>query len=303
MNCKKSFVECLKSRVFPNLYPFLIPPNDYIEICKLAAAHQRMFKIFKRQPGYRRVLEHVNKKQGDEYLKIIKFYGNDNIIPQLEKYHENDSVGNPIIYHYKYGDFSPTTLRYIKVLTDLYNFYGSLDNFNIIEVGCAYGGQCKIIHDTYELQKYTVIDLSDILLLTKKYLKYFNIPNIVFTPANQVITNICGDLSISNYAFSELNKVEQNLYIQHIFKNVKRGYITYNAEHMIAHNYQEKTYPEIPYTNKEIINILSRRHNVYAFKEIPNTAKKNIIIAWGMSKQFINSRLIDKKYYQKIDIN
>ncbi len=294
----------IKSFIKFSVLPFLNYPikleDDFIEINKLAAQYPSVFSIFKRQPGYRKVLEHVTREQGDEYLKITQYYNINSIVSKFDKYKENDVIGSPVTYRYRPGNFSPTTLRYIKVLNDLSLFFGSLDNLNIVEVGPAYGGQCKIITDTYKPRSYTVIDLPDVLLLTKKYLNYFNIKNIKYIPSNKIITDIKSDFVISNYAFSELKKSEQDLYLNHILKNVERGYITYNAEHMIKHVYKNREYTDIPYSNKKITNKMSRLHKIYVFDERPNTAKGNIIITWGLSRKFTNNIHIHRKYFKII---
>jgi len=137
----------IKSFIKFSVLPFLNYPikleDDFIEINKLAAQYPSVFSIFKRQPGYRKVLEHVTREQGDEYLKITQYYNINSIVSKFDKYKENDVIGSPVTYRYRPGNFSPTTLRYIKVLNDLSLFFGSLDNLNI--VGPHMGDSVKLL--------------------------------------------------------------------------------------------------------------------------------------------------------------
>ena len=45
---------------------------DYPELALKAALDFRTFNVFRRHHKYNRVLEHVNRKNGEAYLKIIR---------------------------------------------------------------------------------------------------------------------------------------------------------------------------------------------------------------------------------------
>jgi putative sugar O-methyltransferase len=240
----------------------------YKEICKLACEDDNCFKKFKREPRYRHILEHVSKTQGRAYLKVILKESKD-LLKFLEKFKENDIYGNPFTYFYfRTGKISPTTLRYIKVLSDLRKLFGNLNNMDIVEIGGGYGGQCKIISDVFSFNSYTLVDLDIVLKLTKKYLTKLNVNKVKYSTQDKLGDDIKCDLLISNYAFSECNKVVQYEYIRKILNKSKRGYITYNCIYSKA------------YTKEEIIEILSLNHNINILEEIPNMRPSNFILVW-----------------------
>jgi hypothetical protein len=190
----------------------------YFELCKEASLDEEIFKNFKRHPDCTGMLEHVSYELGLEYIKVIKKYFPD-LLNRIDRFITNDLVGNPYTYIYDGLEFSPSNLRYIKVLGDLINLCGTLNGLNIIEVGGGYGGQCKIIHDLLTPGSYTIIDHPDVLKLTDKYLSYFDIKRSNKTKF---------DLFISNYAFTEIDyNYQQEYKIKYIY-NSKKGYMTCN---------------------------------------------------------------------------
>ena len=241
----------------------------------LAYKYDSVFNTFKRHKDYRRVLEHVTDKQGQAYLDIIKEEGKD-LLKYFSKFKENDMYGDPLEYTYEVGEFSPTTLRYIKVLCDLKNIFGDLNSLDIIEIGGGYGGQCKIISDVFNYHSYTIVDLNEVLPLIHKYLVKLNVKNVNYLTQYQIKRNRTYDLVISNYAFSECIKDVQNYYVNHILNRTKKGYITYNYDNSrttISH-------PILPYNKKEITQILSRKHAIRIIDEKPKTNPLNFIIIW-----------------------
>src|ERR1035437_752472 len=119
----------------------------YKKFCKLAATDESIFKVFKSHPEYVPMLEHLDEKQGLEYLMVIKEKYSQ-LFDKLNQFRGNDAVGSPNRYEYgETGLISPTTLRYVKMLGDMIEMYETFENETIIELGGGYGGQCKIISD------------------------------------------------------------------------------------------------------------------------------------------------------------
>src|SRR5439155_3421529 len=132
---------------------------DYTSFCALAATNPDVFATFKPEPVYREVLEHVTCKQGRAYLERV-LSRTPELARYLDRFRENDRLGSPQTCTYAgYGRFSPTTLRYAKVLSDLVVLFGSLDGFRIVEIGCGYGGQCFITSVAASPACYTLVDL------------------------------------------------------------------------------------------------------------------------------------------------
>lgn len=96
----------------------------YPMFCYRASKEDAEFKNFKRNPIYNSILEHVSPQQGNAYLDIALKNSELHLSAQDWKYIlQNDSIGNPRTAQYTVGNeqitCSPTTLRYIKVLSDI----------------------------------------------------------------------------------------------------------------------------------------------------------------------------------------
>jgi len=245
--------------------------KNYPEFCKLAVTDDNVFKTFKVNGTYNDILEHVSKADAEkyiDYLKEAKFC----FSYALDKFRENDLYGSPQKFEFAdYGTFSPTTIRYIKVMYELFKLFGNLDNLIITEVGAGYGGQCKIISDIFNFNKYIMFDLPEVNLLINKYLSKFNKQNIETMFIDKCI-DIESDLFISNYAITECSKEIQDIYIKNIIKNAKHGYITCN---FVSHLFNISSYNE-----KELKDILSKYHTIHCETEKPSTFNNNLLIWW-----------------------
>lgn len=240
----------------------------YINVCRLAASDDRYFNIFKSHPSYNLILEHVDYEQGLSYLKEIE--KNPKIMSWIDQFKANDILGGTKLYEYSHnniGLISPSTLRYIKVLCDLHNLFGDLNNFNICEIGGGYGGQCKIIDIFYDIKSYTIVDLEDVNRLSKLYLTKIGTNTNIRHLTYPVDVKSEYDLVISNYAFSELPKHVQDNYM-FILKNSKHGYVTFN---------NESTDNAMTYHANDVKNIIK---NSTIIKETPETLHDNAVLYW-----------------------
>lgn len=249
--------------------------DQYRQFCSVAASSPEIFSIFRCSNVCRRVIDTVSQKEGQECLAIIKRQSPEFL--NIEAFKRSDKVGNPLTYYYDgIGEFSPTTLRYIKVASDLMKFFGSLDDCTIVEIGGGYGGQCKIISDLFKYKQYIIIDLPEPLALTKRFLEAQGVKNVIYLTPNQPIPNQKSDLVISNYAFSELTEPTRKKYIKDVFRFSTRGYLLCNDStsmpnlgHLFA--YKKKLINEI--------NSNSIECDVYA--ECPLTGPLNYLVVWG----------------------
>lgn len=111
---------------------------DYTSFCELASNDDNVFNSFRENPIYTAILEHTSYEYGKTYLDIINktlYFNREN----FDDFKRNDSYGGAIKEEYEnIGLISPSTLRYIKVLSDLIYHFGDLSNFNICEVGIGY---------------------------------------------------------------------------------------------------------------------------------------------------------------------
>lgn len=248
----------------------MIDYSAYLKVCRDAVIDEEIFNTFKRHPDYVPILEHVTYEQGLVYIdEITREFPY--LLQHFERFATNDILGKPHLRYYP-GialDISPTILRYIKVLADLMNLFGRLDDLNIVEIGGGYGGQCKIIHDICIPKSYTIIDLPEASLLCKKYLNAqksirTGIDNVIFREVNNM-QEVRYDLCISNYAYSEMNRKYQDLYTEKIIRFSDRGYMTCNF-----------IVPE----NRSKEEIFALKPNPVIYEEKPLTAGDNIIYTW-----------------------
>jgi putative sugar O-methyltransferase len=239
-----------------------------------ALTNKKKFNNFKSNIFYQDILEHVNYPQGLEYLNIIK--RDSNLLNNIDKFLINDQIGNPKKYYYEElkTKISPTTLRYIKVASDIKKIFKD-EITNIVEIGCGYGGQYLILDQVMKINHYILMDLHDVNKLIEKYLEHHLLNSSYETKTiNQLQSNKQFDLVISNYAFSELPPQTQISYIKKILLNSKNGYLTMNSG---KENSNFKNHLSL----EEIRNYIK---NITILEEEPNTSEGNYIIIWGNIK-------------------
>jgi len=259
--------------------------SSYTEAVKFAVESDFGFAMFKNDPRYTAILEHVSKEQGVEYIKEIN-----RVYPLLwehiDTFKTNDYIGSPNIVNYGsgtgssselpdkermgVGSISPTTLRYIKNLADILAYFGSIDGFDIVEIGGGYGGLCKIITDVAKVNSYTIYDLEIVTSLARKYLSNFPSANsviktVVYDPSMEPPQKV--DLFISHYAFSECLPEVREIYLNKVISKSPRGIMTINFL-----NREEILYV----LNK--IRALTGKH-VQLVNEVPKTGD-NVVIVW-----------------------
>ncbi|HYK05734.1 MAG TPA: putative sugar O-methyltransferase [Thermoanaerobaculia bacterium] len=242
----------------------------YLRVCREASADDRRFGEFRRDPEYTKVLEHVSEEQGAAYLEII---GRDAELPaMMPELCRNDRVGNPRTSIYEgLGEVSPTTLRYVKVLADLKRHFGTLEGLSICEIGPGYGGQCRLICACFAPASYQLVDLEPPLGLARRYLSSFEIATEVTFRTMADLEPRRFDLVISNYAFSELRRPVQDVYLDKVVLGAERGYITCN----------QITPPEFEsYRPADLAALLPAARLV---AEEPLTYPGNCILVWGSS--------------------
>ena len=243
----------------------------YSTAVEKALNNKKKFNNFKSDHFYKIVLEHVNYSQGLGYLNIIN--RDSNLLNNLDKFLINDEIGNPKKYYYDElkTKISPTTLRYIKVASDIKKIFKD-EITNIAEIGCGYGGQYLILDQVMKINHYTLMDLYNVNKLIEKYLEHHLLNSSYETKTiNQLKSNKQFDLVISNYAFSELPAHTQISYIKKILLKSKNGYLTMNSgkENSVFKNHIS------------LEEIKSYIKGVSILEEEPNTYEGNYIIVWG----------------------
>jgi hypothetical protein len=267
MNTKKLLRKILPGQF---LRPESISDDGaYPAFCMKAGKKESVFSNFRRHKAYTRILEHVSEELGTAYLNEIN-KNDSELLNSVEKFKENDKWGNPILVKYPViGEISPSTLRYIKVLGDLMSLFKNLDDFKICEIGVGYGGQCRIINSINSPAEYTLVDINPALMLSKRYLDHYVLNAVLHYKIMDELPDQQYDLVISNYAFSELPRSIQEVYLKKVVLNSKKGYITFNE---IAPDYFNS------YKKEELLSLIP---NAHVIEEVPLTSPKNCIIVWG----------------------
>jgi len=245
----------------------------YIRAVENANHNFEAFLNFKRNEDYRFVLEHVSYEQGREYLEILRSEAPD-FVEGVNRFLVNDIVGNPIRFFYEgAGLVSPTTLRYLKVASDLRQLFGDLNAVTVGEIGVGYGGQLLILDQIYEFQRYDLYDLPPVLRLTSRYLE----SHLLNSSYRTTTLNQCGrdasyDLVLSNYAFSELPAKLALKYVEKVLGKARRGYLTMNSGRGTSER------------NRGKLSIEDYRNLLPALEikeERPLTGADNYILVWG----------------------
>ena len=245
--------------------------GSYLKVVKKFLTNENSFRNFKRSHYYREVLEHADYRDGLEYIRIINKENSD-FIKNIDTYKINDFIGNPITFNYKdVGIFSPTTLRYLRVASDIKKHFGDIQG-NIAEIGCGYGGQFLILDRAFSFNSYTMFDLLDVNKLIEKYLEH-HLTNSYYRTStiNQFDNQTAFDFIISNYAFSELPKKLQIKYMERFIKFSKAGYLTMNSGKERRENENCLSIDDIKYYLPSLKII----------EEEPKTYETNYVIIWG----------------------
>jgi cyclopropane fatty-acyl-phospholipid synthase-like methyltransferase len=185
---------------------------------------------------------------------------------RLDRFLENDKVGNPKIYTIENIQISPGTLIFMKVLSDI---SGLKDVSTIIEIGSGYGGQCKIITEGLDVE-YTCVDQPGCLALCKSYLREVG-TTAKFMQSDSVQPTET-DLVISNYCISELDVAGIDFYFDKIVKTAKYIYFAVG-------NYKHQSI-----THRHLIKKSEEYFNVEICPEDPQTSHHTNIIIRGNRK-------------------
>lgn len=217
--------------------------DEYLRACTEAVEDDSAFEVFKSNPEYTTILEHVLKDQGQSYLNMAREMNEEAFEDNLAGFRENDRYGSPNtqVYPGIEGQISPTTLRYIKNTFEIAFMVNESPISRIVEVGGGYGGLCKILSTVCEFDEYILIDLPEVSALQRKYIDLF--PDIkdkvkcIPCTEYEEIKDI--DLFISNYALSECSLEVQMEYYDKLVTNTKFAYLIYNLVNFNDFHYND----------------------------------------------------------------
>jgi hypothetical protein len=210
--------------------------DKYLDLCCRAVEDDKVFAQFRNMDPMTMIVENSPEKSGREYYNHIeKWYSL--VFDFMGDFKKSDSIGNPVLMEIEGHKISPSTLRYIKTLVDLRNYFGSLSGLAIAEIGGGYGGLCKIIHDVYVPSDYYLFDLPEPLALQKKFLSEFGITPITDEYPEKI------DLLIAMYSWSELSDELQDEYLNKVISKAKNCYIMLNYDMEGSYEKLRKAFP------------------------------------------------------------
>lgn len=252
--------------------------NDwYVRSIESFLKSDKKFRKFKRSPAYREVLEHVKEDEARQYLGEITETSPEMLSSSaLKLAASNDTVGSPIMFNFgDYGRYSGPTLRYLYVCAHIKSLFDVSKIDTVAEIGGGYGGQALLYNLMFKYHSYTVFDLEPACRLIDKYLgNFFLTGGITALDINKFpLGQEKFDFVISNYAFSELPKKLQEIYLKKVILNSKAGYMTMNTGYDLK-GFGRKS----RYNCSELLEMLP---NSRIIEEKPLTAKMNYIIVWG----------------------
>ena len=199
----------------------------YPQVCLDATNDVATFRQFRRIRNYLAILEHVTEEDGAAYLGHVK--RRPELAAALDRFRANDRHGMPRTFEYPpHGRFSPTTLRYVKVLGDLLDRFGPLEGLSVCEIGVGYGGQCRVVSEWCRPAEYCLVDLRPALGLAERYLDQYVLSMPVEYRTLNTLRARDWDLVVSNYALTEMPREVQDAYMEKVVLRARRGYVTYN---------------------------------------------------------------------------
>ncbi|MBR1805481.1 MAG: putative sugar O-methyltransferase [Selenomonadaceae bacterium] len=192
---------------------------------------------------------------------------------------ENDSVGNPYLSRFDFGDSmviaSPTTLRYVKVLVDVLTLFDATKIRTVTEIGGGYGGQCRILMNFLPIELYNLVDLPEALALAEKFLTALDTAGDVrYLDGTHLYNDAPCDLVISDYAFSELSKSAQEVYLEKILSKARAGYVTWDGEFFADAGLYDGL------TLEEFVSILPFEATILPENPV-TTSETNRVVIWG----------------------
>jgi hypothetical protein len=212
---------------------------------------------FKSNPSFTYVQEHMNLRQGAEYLRSIETEFPEVTYDDLKKYvNLNDRHGNSkrnifTTKQHKMLYCSPTNMRYVYHALLILKYFKESGCSSIVEIGANYGGLFLAINNFaekygVEIKKYNIVELTDVCTLIKNYLELnkdgVHIPYELFD-ANTYGENINDEnmFVVSNYCFTELVEFQRTGYVNNLLSKVEHGFLIWQTCFGLGLNVVEST--------------------------------------------------------------
>ena len=247
---------------------------------KEAVYNERKFNKFRNNFFWKSIVENTSYNEALIYLKNVdKKYFNSpvskskTIFEYLEKI-DKLFCAKTFFFPTINKKISGNSIRYLKQSTDIKKIINHKKFEKVVEIGVGCGLQCLILDQLSQIRKYILVDVDLVLKLSKKFLENFILKlSYDFKTLNNFDNLGKYDLVISNYAFSELPKTLQLMYLDKIILRSKNGYLTMNTGTKYSYNHNDK--------HKHLSQqyLLSKIKNSKIIED-PIKIKSNYIIYW-----------------------
>lgn len=111
--------------------------TNYINKCISFVKDDTLFKNFKREPDFQKILEGNEFDVGDIALKSINNLGKrEEFIKLLPLFRENEKIGNPqLLFFEGIGEVAPSTIRYANTYFEIKKLLKKNVPKKIVEIG------------------------------------------------------------------------------------------------------------------------------------------------------------------------
>ena len=234
---EKMYIEKLDIKADRKYGTSVADSKSYPLFCYAAAKDENVFRNFRNSYIYLDTVGAASREFGEKALEFIQGRYPSFSEREWKLFLLNDNIGSPYTYSFNVDSLKvladPNTFAYIMQLQELFVEFGELFRDGIIrsvcEIGVGYGGLCRLIFEYFGVDSYVLVDLPEVLELSKKYLSnYIPINNVYGVDGTKDFKPIQVDLLISNYAFSELGREAQEKYMKNVVLNANHGIMIWN---------------------------------------------------------------------------
>ena len=235
--------------------------NHYSAAVNKAIDEDSSFQNFKSDPHYNSIVGMCNELQAKRWLeRAEKEFPQ--VIEKIETFKRNDIIGNPALWDSKkYGMISADTMHRINTLCDIEKYFGGLNGKNVVEIGVGYGGLCFALSSFYDIKSYELVDLDNVVELSKKYLSTLGV-ELDSSETEDF------DLTISEFCIAELDNKGISDYYQRYIQKSKSIYLMMNP---VPHKWPEKRLSDFH-------DILEESFEIEIHEEFPKVVDFNYLI-------------------------
>ena len=261
----------------------------------MASKHDEIFQNFKVHPTFSQIISNMvfphDLPLFEEILTFILSEPNFKVTNEArEKILKHDALGNPQKISIKIPNYdtdsereiicSPSYLRYLKVALDIFSLFDTSKIKTVSEIGVGYAGQCSVLMNLFPITQYNLVDLPEVLALAERCLTEVNqTDGVRFIDGTHLYHDVPADFFISSFAFSELMRSVQDVYLEKIILKSKAGYITWND------GIEQKVWDTDGYTLQEILSIIPGAEAVFippqTYQATQKVIEKVCVILWG----------------------